>query len=207
MLALETVIAERGHLGFNSKFMIETGEENGSAGFREVIEANSADFGADVFIASDGPRVSPDRPTITLGNRGARNFDLVVDMREGGHHSGIWGGLLSTPVIILANAIATIVSPKGRVLVPGLLPTPIPNSVRAALRDVTIDAGPGSPEIDPDWGEPGLTPVERVYAWNTFEVLAFSTGNPGKPVNAVPPNARANCQIRFVVGSSPGDRK
>src|SRR3546814_1032077 len=86
---------------------------------------------------------------------------------------------------------------------PGLLPTPIPNSVRAALRDVTIDAGPGSPEIDPDWGEPGLTPVERVYAWNTFEVLAFSTGNPGKPVNAVPPNARANCQIRFVVGSSP----
>src|SRR3546814_15656421 len=67
---------------------------------------------------------------------------------------------------------------------PGLLPTPIPNSVRAALRDVTIDAGPGSPEIDPDWGEPGLTPVERVYAWNTFEVLAFSTGNPGQPVNA-----------------------
>src|SRR3546814_14420354 len=95
MLALETVNAERGHLGFNSKFMIETGEENGSAGVREVIEANSADFGADVFIASDGPRVSPDRPTITLGNRGARNFDLVVDMREGGHHSGNWGGLLS----------------------------------------------------------------------------------------------------------------
>src|SRR3546814_2413753 len=93
------------------------------AGVREVIEANSADFGADVFIASDGPRVSPDRPTITLGNRGARNFDLVVDMREGGHHSGNWGGLLSNPGIIPANAIATIVSPKGRVLVPGLLPT------------------------------------------------------------------------------------
>src|SRR3546814_15660196 len=103
------------------------------AGVREVIEANSADFGADVFIASDGPRVSPDRPTITLGNRGARNFDLVVDMREGGHHSGNWGGLLSNPGIILANAIATIVSPKSRVLVTGRLQTTIHTSVRSAL--------------------------------------------------------------------------
>jgi len=205
MLALETVLAERGHLGFNSKFMVETGEENGSAGVREVIEANQADFAANVFIASDGPRVAADRPTITLGNRGARNFDLVVDMREGGHHSGNWGGLLSNPGIILAHALATIISPKGRVLVPGLLPTPIPNSVRAALRDVTLDGGPGAPEIDPNWGEPGLTPVERLYAWNTFEVLAFTTGTPGKPVNAVPPNARANCQIRFVVGSKPDE--
>lgn len=205
MLALETVLAVRGKLGFNSKFMIETGEENGSAGVRDVIEANKADFAADVFIGSDGPRVAADRPTITLGNRGARNFDLVVDLREGGHHSGNWGGLLSNPGIILANALATIVSKTGKVLVPGLLPTPIPNSVRAALRDVTIDGGPGAPDIDPNWGEPGLTPVERVYAWNTFEVLAFTTGSPGKPVNAVPPNARAHCQIRYVVGSKPDE--
>src|SRR5690606_18069411 len=125
MLALQTVLAVRGRLGFNSKFMIETGEENGSAGVRDVIEANKADFAADVFIGSDGPRVAADRPTITLGNRGARNFDLVVDLREGGHHSGNWGGLLANPGIILANALATIVSKGGQVLVPGLLPTPI----------------------------------------------------------------------------------
>ena len=34
-----------------------------------------------------------------------------------------------------------------------------------------------APDIDPDWGEPGLTPVERVFAWNTIEVLAFTAGN------------------------------
>ena len=48
-----------------------------------------------------------------------------------------------------------------------------------------------APEIDPDWGEPGLTPAEKVFAWNTFEVLAFKTGNPDNPVNAIPPSASA----------------
>ena len=34
---------------------------------------------------------------MTLGCRGALNFDLVCDLREGGHHSGNWGGLIANP--------------------------------------------------------------------------------------------------------------
>ena len=55
------------------------------------------------------------------------------------------------------------------------------------------------PAIDAWWGEPGLSVPEKVFAWNTFEVLAFRTGNPENPVNAVPPKANAHCQIRFTV--------
>ena len=81
-----------------------------------------------------------------------------------------------------------MVDARGRILVPGLRPPPIPDSVRRALAD--IEPGePGGPAIDPDWGEPGLTPAERVFAWNTLEVLAFRTGNPDHPVNAIPPRA------------------
>ena len=61
----------------------------------------------------------------------------------------------------------------------------------------------GAPAIDPDWGEPGLTPAEKVFGWNTLEVLAFTTGNPAQPVNAIPPTARAHCHIRYVVPSDP----
>lgn len=201
MSALAAVLTERGRLGFNSKFMVETGEENGSAGLREVIEANLGRFAADVFIASDGPRIAPDNPTIFLGARGAKNFDLVVDLREGGHHSGNWGGLLANPGVILAHALATIVSERGRIRIPEWLPPPLPNSVRHALKDIVIDGGENAPEIDPDWGEPGLGPAEQVYGWNSFEVLAFRTGNPDNPVNAIPPRAWAHCQIRFIAGS------
>jgi len=44
-----------------------------------------------------------------------------------------------------------------------------------------------------------------VFGWCSFEVLAFRTGNPDRPVNAIPPNARAHCQLRYVVGIDPGD--
>jgi acetylornithine deacetylase/succinyl-diaminopimelate desuccinylase-like protein len=105
MAALRAVLDTRGgKLGFNAKFMIEMGEEAGSKGLKELVRAHKADFAADVLIASDGPRVRPDRPTMALGCRGAINFDLVVDLREGGHHSGNWGGLIANTTLLMAPA-------------------------------------------------------------------------------------------------------
>ena len=201
--ALETVLKTRGHLGFNAILLLETGEEVGSPGLREICREEKARLKADVLIASDGPRLAPERPTIFLGARGAMNFDLVVDLREGGHHSGNWGGLLANPGIILAHALASLTSEKGAIRVPEWKPTHMPNSVRMALADCTVEGGEDAPEIDPDWGEPGFTPSEKVFGWCSFEVLAFTTGNPENPVNAIPPKATATCQIRFVVGVDP----
>ena len=201
LAAMKAVLEERGELGFNLALLIETGEEAGSPGLREFCAANRALFAADVFIASDGPRLSPERPTVFMGSRGAFNFELVVDLREGGHHSGNWGGLLANPGIILSHAIASLTSPTGEILIPEWRPPAIPDSVRNAVARLEIDGGESAPGIDPNWGEPQLTPAEKVFAWNTFEVLAFKTGNPENPVNAIPPRASAHCHIRYVVPS------
>ena len=77
-------------------------------------------------------------------------------------------------------------------LVPGLLPKELPESVRAALKDIAVGGDVNDPEIDPDWGEPGLTSAEKIYGWNSFIVLAMISGRPENPVNAVAPNARAH---------------
>ena len=199
LAALGCLLEARGRLGFNAKVLIEMGEEVGSPGLRKVCEARTRELEADVLIASDGPRLRSDRPTIFLGSRGALNFDLAVSLRDGAHHSGNWGGLLANPGTILANAIASLVDARGRILVPALRPAAIPESVRRAL--ATIEPGePDGPAIDPNWGEPGLTPAERVFGWNALEVLAFRAGNPERPVNAIPPRATAHLQIRFVAG-------
>jgi len=79
----------------------------------EVVQANIEAFNADVLIASDGPRVQADKPTLSLGARGAMNFSLTCNLREGGHHSGNWGGALADPAAILSHAIASIVSQTG----------------------------------------------------------------------------------------------
>jgi len=200
LAALACVLAERGRLGFNAKFMLETGEELSSPGLRAFCEENRERLKADVLIASDGPRLAATRPTIYLGSRGSVNMNFTVDLREGAHHSGNWGGLLANPGVILAHALASIVSREGRVLLRELLPERIPDSVRAALADCAPAPGEDEPAIDVWWGEPGLTAAEKVYAWNTFEILAFRTGNPDNPVNAIPGRATATCQIRFVAG-------
>lgn len=202
LAALAQVLSARGgHLGFNVKWLVETGEETGSPGLAEFCTAHRDELLADVLIASDGPRFRSDRPTVFLGSRGVANFDLTLHCREGAHHSGNWGGLLRNPGTVLANAIACLVDAKGRLRVQALKPPPIPDNVRTALRGLSFGGDPGDPEVDEDWGESGLTPAERLIAWNTMEVLAYRTGNPDYPVNAIPPHAKATMHMRFVVGT------
>jgi acetylornithine deacetylase/succinyl-diaminopimelate desuccinylase-like protein len=203
LAALQIVLTERGRLGFNAKVLIETGEEVGSPGLQEVCQAQRDRLAADLLIASDGPRLSPDRPTIFLGARGALNFDLVADLRASGHHSGNWGGLLANPPILLAHAIATIVSRDGAIRIPELKPRAVPTAVKRALAEIRLEREPGEPAIDPSWGEPGLSAAEKVFAWSAFEVLAWTAGNPDNPVNAIPPFATAHCQIRYTVDVDP----
>ena len=205
MEALALVLKARGKLGFNAKFLVEMGEETGSPGLRELCTEQAARFKADVMIASDGPRLRAERPTIFLGSRGAMNFDLTIEARKGGHHSGNWGGLISNPGIQLAHAIASITSPTGQIRIHEWVPKELPVAVRRALADCEVDGGIDGPAIEPWWGEPGLSPAERVFGWSSFEVLAFKTGNPETPVNAIPPRAWARCQLRFVVGPNPDD--
>jgi acetylornithine deacetylase/succinyl-diaminopimelate desuccinylase-like protein len=114
MAAQRQVIATRGRLGFNAKWIIEMGEEVGSPGLREVCAVHREALAADLFIASDGPRLSAERPTVFLGARGAFLVDFTVDLREGGHHSGNWGGLLANPGILLPMPSPPSSAPTGK---------------------------------------------------------------------------------------------
>jgi acetylornithine deacetylase/succinyl-diaminopimelate desuccinylase-like protein len=204
-LALEAVLAVRGRLGFDCTILIETGEEVGSPGLRALCARERARLTADVLVASDGPRLAPDRPTLFLGSRGAQNFDVTVDLRAGAHHSGNWGGLIANPGIVLAHALACITGPHGEIRVPEWRPDTLTPSVRRALAGLEIGGGDDAPPVDAHWGEPGLTPAERVFGWPSFEVLAMGAGNPEAPVNAIPGRASAHCQLRYVVGVDPAD--
>lgn len=193
--------ARGGRLGFNAKFIVETGEEIGSPDLRQVCEALRDELKADLFLASDGPRLSADRPTIFLGCRGGVRIHLDVKLRDGGHHSGNWGGVLANPATILAGAIAALVDRHGRLLLNELKPPHISNQIRATLADVKVEPTADEPALSENWGEEGLSAAERLYAWNTLEVLAMSAGNIEKPANAIPGEAHAVLQLRFVVGT------
>ncbi len=205
LAALEAVLAARGgRLGANIKLVIETAEERGSMGLRDFVAANTALLAADALIASDGPRVEPGVPTIATGTRGTFHFTLAVRLRAGGVHSGHWGGLTRDPAAMLAHALATIMDRDGKVLVRDWLPrNGVPAAVRGVLDGCPVGGGDGAATIDEGWGEPGLTPAEKIYGWNSFIVLAMLSGRPENPVNAVAPDAVAHCQIRYTVDTDP----
>jgi acetylornithine deacetylase/succinyl-diaminopimelate desuccinylase-like protein len=202
LAALTQVLNERGgKLGFNAKILLEMGEEAGSPGLAAICQERAADLKADVLIASDGPRLSADRATIFLGSRGAFNVGLEYRARERAYHSGNWGGVIRNPGTVMANAIASMVDGQGRLKVDGLLPPPMPNSVRTAIAGLTVGGGETDLAIDADWGAEGLTPAERLFGWNTLEVLAMGAGDPEAPMNAVPSIAKATVQLRHVAGT------
>jgi acetylornithine deacetylase/succinyl-diaminopimelate desuccinylase-like protein len=202
LAALQAVRETRGgKLGFNAKFLVEMGEEIGSPDLNNVCASLRDELKADLLLASDGPRLAADRPTIFLGCRGGIRIHLDVKLREGGHHSGNWGGVLANPATILANAIASLVDQQGRMKLDALKPPRLTNQIRAYLADVEIKPGADEPALSDNWGEDGLSAAERLYAWNTLEVLAMSSGNIDKPANAIPGHARAILQLRFVVGT------
>lgn len=198
--ALRCVLEARGHLGFNAKMLIESGEETGSPGLNEIALQNRDLLSADVLVASDGPRTATHTPTLFLGARGGMGFELIADEREGAYHSGNWGGLLVNPGIRLAHALATITDARGRIMIGEWTPDEIPPNVREALTKIELERGENDPAIAPDWGEPELDAPLQVFGWCNFEVLAFTCGRPEAPVNAVPGKARAVCQLRYVVG-------
>jgi acetylornithine deacetylase/succinyl-diaminopimelate desuccinylase-like protein len=193
--------ARGGKLGFNAKVIIEMGEEIGSPDLAKVCDSLRDELAADVFVGSDGPRLSAERPTIFLGCRGGLRIHLDVELRDGGHHSGNWGGVLANPATILANAISSLVDGQGHLLLDEMKPPRLSNQIRSILADVKVEPTAGEPALSPHWGEDGLSPAERLYAWNTLEVLAMSSGNIEKPANAIPGRANAVLQLRYVVGT------
>lgn len=200
LAALRLVLEQRGRLGFNVKVLIEMAEEVGSLGLAEITRHHRDRLKADCLIASDGPRIGASSPTLFLGSRGTVGFNLIGHPRQSAYHSGNWGGLLSNPGIRLTHALASLTDEKGRIVVPEWTPAGIPANVLAALKKLTFEKGADDPEIDDDWGEPGLTGPLQVYGWCNFEILAFTCGQPEAPVGAIPPYARATCHLRFVVG-------
>lgn len=200
--AMRAVLQERGSLGFNAKVFIETGEEIGSPGIGEFLSLHRERCAANVFIGLDGLRQTTSVPEIRLGARGAVAFDLIVKLREGAHHSGHWGGILADPGFILAHALSTIVSKTGQIQVQDWTPAEIPEPVRQACAGLLFEDLRNLPKSDQNWGEPGLSQAEKIFAWTSVVILAYRTGDPSGPTNSLQPEATARIQVRHTVDVS-----
>ena len=89
-----------------------------------------------------------------------------------------------------ARVLESLVNGQGEILVPGLRPPSIPDSVRRALRTIPVGGDPGDPDIDEDGGEPGLTPGERVIGWSTRTPTRAAPSTPLTSTSSRPSRGR-----------------
>jgi len=206
--AIEAHLRQTGKLPVNIKLVIEGEEEVGSVNLDEFIRANKSMLAADVVVISDSAMFDRGVPSICYSLRGLVYFQIDLRGTKSDLHSGVFGGAVANPNMVLAQILAQMKDRGGRIKIPGfyddVLPlsdeerkawTALPFSEKKYRKDL------GAPKL---FGESGYTTLERVWGRPTFEVnglLGGFTGDGAKTV--IPAISMAKVSMRLVPNQHP----
>ncbi len=208
--ALEATLAVTGTLPLNVKFLVEGEEEVGSLSLAKFLQEHKTDLRADVVAISDTSQFSEGVPAVTYGLRGLSYFQIEVKGPRFDLHSGVFGGVVSNPVQVLADIIAKMKSEDGRVAIPGFYDDVLPMEEweRKEMDSLHLDEQGlkdylGVRELT---GEPGYTPMERKSARPTLDVNGIWGGFSGDGAKTIiPAKAGAKISMRLVPRQKPAE--
>src|SRR6202000_2421848 len=121
-IALQTArafIAQEGALPLNLKFLFEGEEEIGSPHLAAYVTAHAPELAADLVISADGAMWRPDEPSLSVASKGLVSLDIEVTGARVDLPSGRYGGTVANPLHALAEILAGLHDPGGRVAVAG----------------------------------------------------------------------------------------
>ncbi len=207
--AVAELIEENPKIPLRITFLIEGEEEMGSPSFPKFLERYADKLReADFVFLSDTVLPSVEQVVITCGLRGLTLFDVQVTGAKGDLHSGLHGGVLRNPIQALAEILATLHTPEGRVNVPGFY-------------DAVLDVHPWEREelkklggdekaykeflgIDAFYTPPGFSPFEALRFQPTLEFNGIGGGYQGEGTKTViPSKAFAKISCRLVANQEP----
>ncbi len=208
--AVEAILAERGSLPVNVKFLIEGEEESGGEAIEKyVIEDAGKRLAADCVVVSDSAMYAPGQPSLVYGLKGMAYIELKVTGPVRDLHSGSFGGAVTNPLNALTRIIDRLRdADTGRVMIPGFYDDvrPIADWEREEFASLPFDkdayqADLGVPEL---FGEEGYTTLERVWARPTCDVNGIFGGYMGEGAKTVLPSwGGAKVSMRLVPDQDP----
>ncbi len=205
--AVESVM-QAGELPVNVKFLFEGEEEIGSPNLVPFIKEHVDLLACDVALNPDTGMIGPDAPTITYALRGLAYFELRVYGPEHDLHSGLFGGTVHNPAVVLSELIAGMHNATGKVTLPGFYDRvrALSAEERAELARLPLDEKHFLDQtgVSALYGEEGYTPAERVGARPTLEVNGLLSGFTGVGSKTVlPAYAMAKISMRLVPDQDP----
>jgi acetylornithine deacetylase/succinyl-diaminopimelate desuccinylase-like protein len=206
--AVEALLRTRDALPVNLRFVFEGDEEHTAAPLEAWLKENRHRLDADVAIISDTSFFEGNVPAITLGLRGLMYAQIDVTGPPVDLHSGSHGGAVENPANALAQIIAALKGPDGRIRIPGFYDdvVPLSDQDRATFAELPFDEAAyldyvGVPELV---GEVGYTTLERRGARPTLDVNGIWGGFQGEGTKTIiPAHAHAKVSCRLVVAQDP----
>ncbi len=208
VMAAAALLATRGSLPVNVKYVFEGEEESSSIHLDAWLAANRDRLSADVAIISDTGFFEGNIPAVTVSLRGLMYTQIDVVGSTVDLHSGGYGGAVQNPALALAQILAALKGPDGRVRVPGFYDevVELTESERAAMAALPFDeeayrAAIGVPALV---GEVGYTTLERRATRPTLDVNGIWGGFQGSGAKTIiPAHAHAKVSCRLVAAQDP----
>jgi acetylornithine deacetylase/succinyl-diaminopimelate desuccinylase-like protein len=205
---IAATIRERGELPVNVIVLVEGEEEIGSCHLESFLSTHRDSLKCDVIAVSDTGMIAPGIPTLTYGLRGIAALEFRVRGPGVDLHSGIYGGAVRNPAVVVAQLIGSLHRPDGSVAVEGFYDgvQPLEEWERTAwaqlpLGDAELKAVTGVPELA---GEQGYSGLERIWGRPTAEVNGLGGGFQGVGSKTViPKEAFAKLTFRLVPNQDP----
>lgn len=206
--ATEAILATRGRLPVNLKFVFEGEEESGSENLDRWLAANRERLAADFAVISDTGFFDGNLPAITIGLRGLMYAQIDVVGTAVDLHSGVYGGAVQNPANALAQVIAALKGPDGRIRIPGFYDdvASLSDADRASIADLPFDeevyrSNLGLPALV---GEAGFSTLERRGSRPTLDVNGIWGGFQGEGTKTIiPAHAHAKVSSRLVANQDP----
>jgi len=208
--ALESLFkAHNGRLPINVRVILEGEEEVGGEQIAKFVREHPERLKADFALVSDTELFAPELPTLCVGLRGMIYTEIEARGAMIDLHSGIYGGAAPNPFVALAQIIAQLKDPSGRILIPGFyddVKEPSTGELRA-WKQLPFDeehyrkTEVGSPVLT---GESGYSVLERTWARPTLDVHGMPGGFIGAGAKTViPARAVAKVSMRLVPDMTP----
>jgi acetylornithine deacetylase/succinyl-diaminopimelate desuccinylase-like protein len=192
----------------NFKYLVEGEEEIGSPSLPAFLESHKELLNCSFALNPDAGMIAPDLPTIVYALRGLAYFEVKVYGPQHDLHSGLYGGVVHNPAIVLSDLISGMHDSHGRIMLPGFYDKVIALSdeERLELSHLPMDETyyKKITGVSALWGEEGFTPMERVGARPTLDVNGLYSGftGPGSKT-VIPAWAMAKISMRLVPNQDP----
>src|SRR6266446_1449632 len=124
--AIEAHLKQNGKLPVNIKIILEGEEEVGSGNLDAFIRDNKSKLAADVVVISDSAMFDRGVPSICYSLRGLVYFQIDLRGTRTDLHSGVFGGAVANPAMVLAQILAQAKDRGGRIKIPGFYDDVVP---------------------------------------------------------------------------------